>query len=194
MSTDSIDLPTPELTDDRRDAMWAALRQTIDADPHPAATHGWSWLHRHRRITVASVAGVVLASGGTAYAVHQSSSTPPASNTLFCYSKVSADRSDNAPGAGVMVAAATLPNGTITGPATITDPVDLCSQVYRDGALKLGVARLPGTAARVVTDQPVPALTAGVRTNGSIGVEPGGPGVCATVGMTPFIHYLLPSP
>lgn len=193
MNTDSIDLPAPELTDDRRDAIWAALRQTIDADPHPAAGRGRSWLHRHRRITVAGVAGVVLASGGTAYAVHQSTSTPPASNTLFCYSKVSADRSDNAPGAGVMVAAAILPNGTTPGNGMIDDPVALCGQVYRDGALRLGVAHLPGTAPRAA-NQPVPALTACVRADGSVGVEPGGPGVCATVGMTPFSHYLPPSP
>lgn len=193
MSTDSIDLPAPELTDDRRDAMWTALRQTIDADRHPAASGGRSWLHRHRRITVAGVAGVVLASGGTAYALHQSSSTPRASNTLFCYSKVSADRSGNAPGVTVVVAAETLPNGTTLGNGMIEDPVALCGQAYRDGALRLGVAHLPGTATRV-TNQPVPALTACVRSDGSVGVEPGGPAVCATVGMSPFTHYLPLSP
>jgi len=44
------------------------------------------------------------------------------------------------------------------------------------------------------TNDPVPQLTACVRADGTVGVEPGDPGVCATVGMTVFTHYLPASP
>jgi hypothetical protein len=153
------------------------------------STRSRSWLRRHRPIAVGGLAVVVLATGGTAYAVRQISSAPPASNALFCYSQVSADQGGNAPGTAVMVAAPTLPSGTTIGNGLISDPVALCSQAYRDGVVRLGVAHLPGSAPRA-TNQPVPRLTACVRDNGTVAVEPGGPGVCATVGMAPFTHYL----
>ncbi len=149
-------------------------------------------LRRHRRLTVAGVVAVVLAGGGTAYAVRHISSTPPASNSLYCYSEVSSDQGDNAPRVGAMVAAGTLPNGTTLGSGLIDDPVRVCGNLYRQGALKLGVARLPGPIT-LATDDPVPQLTACVRADGTVAVEPGGPAVCAAVGMTLFSHYLPPS-
>lgn len=162
---------------------------TTTEDPR----RGRSWLRRHRRLTVAALAAAVLATGGSAYAVRLISSTPPASNGLFCYSVVSSDQSDNAPGTGVTVAAPTLAAGTTVGDGMISEPVALCADLYRQGVLKLGVAHLsvPPTLA---TDDPVPRLTACVRGDGTVAVEPAGPAVCATIGMTVFTHYLPASP
>lgn len=82
----------------------------------------------------------------------------------------------------------TQPGGADPRRATITDPVGLCSNLYRQGVLKLGLARQPHPFV-LATNDPVPVLTACVRSDGTVAVEPGGETVCAEVGMVPFRGY-----
>lgn len=153
-------LPERAMPTSRQDAIRAALLEQVST---PATRHRRSW------VIGASVAGLIVAGGGAA-AAYVTEQSAPETNSVYCYSMPESGASHDFPGTTVTLLGA---NGT---DATIDDVVATCAQAWRDGVLVKG-SRQVGTDIAPGRNNPVPELTACVRTDDAVAVMPGGAGL-----------------
>lgn len=182
-------LPYPVLNTAETSAMCANLLKRITDNSEPMRRR---WFRSHPRWATGIIAAALLGSAGTAYAAISLSGTVAPSDSIFCYSEISSDTSINAPGTGVTVGSPMSIDQREQDPAYITEAVGTCASLWQQGVLKLGVAHY-APPANLPTGQPVPHLTACVRSDSTVGVIPGPTGVCPTIKMVAFTGYSAPS-
>lgn len=182
-------LPNPVLDSTRTATLRANLLERIADTAEPMRRR---WFRLHPRWAAGIVGAGVLGSAGTAYAAIALSGTAAPSNSIFCYSEVSTDIGPDAPGTGVTVGSPISIGQGQQDPVYITQAVATCASLWQQGVLKLGVAHYAAPAT-LPSGQPVPHLTACVRSDNTVGVVPGPTGVCPSVNMAAFTGYSAPS-
>jgi hypothetical protein len=170
MSTLQPDLIVAELPTHRAGAISAMLEQHVA---------GQLVAGRPRRLMPGATAtAAVLMLAACASVVAGDRATAPVTNTARarCYTSAS---SASAGGYGLLgtTVSLTKPDGT---PAQVTDALDVCTVLWRQGLLTLGQARL---GPRIGRNHPVPPLVVCVMPNGTAAVFPGRPRTCAKLGL-----------
>jgi hypothetical protein len=170
MSTLQPDLIVAELPSHRAAAIGALLEQHVAGQPVPG---------RPRRLMPgATAAAAVLLLAACASVVAGDRATAPVTNTARarCYTSVSPAPAGAYGLLGTTVSL-TKPDGS---PAQVTDALDVCAVLWRQGLLTTGKAGLGPLIGR---NHPVPELVACVMANGVAAVFPGGPRTCAKLGL-----------
>lgn len=130
-----------------------------------------------RRAVLVVVAGVVvLGSAGTAVAVQLTSTEVVDRSAARCYTSASKNFGDDFP--GTTIATASTSSASSAG---VADALSTCSDLWAQGYLTLGSARVNTTEPTDIP--PVPQLAACVLPNGQAGVFPGDPSTCQSLGL-----------
>lgn len=168
MSTLQPHLIVAELPTHRAAAIRALLERQVAVQPRP---------DRSRRLMPAAACAVLLLAA-CASVVAGDHASAPVTNTARagCYTSASP-----APARGYGLLGTTVsltnPDGT---PGHVTDALDVCAVLWRQGLLTLGKA---GLGSRIGSNHPVPPLVACVMPNGVAAVFPGRPRTCANLGL-----------
>jgi hypothetical protein len=170
MSTHRPDLIVAELPSHRAAAIRALLEQHVAGQPVLA--------RRRRLMPTATAAVAVLLLAACASVVAGDHATAPVTNTAQarCYTSA---RTTPARGYGQLGTTVSLTNLDGT-PAHVTDALDVCALLWRQGLLTVGKA---GLGARIGSNHPVPPLVACVLPTGIAAVFPGRPHSCANLGL-----------
>ena len=160
--------PIREFTGPRADAVDTMLREVV-ADSRPAV--------RAPRRLVPVLVGALVAGGAVAGAslAHQVFAPATDRSLARCHTTADLGRGNDFPGTAV---AAADRNGNVT----IDRAVDACADLWRQGLLTAGTDKVgePNPDGRAT----VPALVGCVDPDGIAAVFPGGPGLCASLGLT----------
>jgi hypothetical protein len=137
---------------------------------------------RSRRIRYAltGAGAAVLVAGGGAVAYSSLSSSAPVVDraSARCYSIASYHAGNNFPGTTVSSASAAGQSGQ----SQVANALDVCTDLWRQGFLQLGVASVTAHPDTAVA-HPVPPLAACVLPDGRAAIFPGGPTTCAHLGL-----------
>lgn len=161
----------PEMTDVRTDAIRDTVLAQIRTEPERR--------HRTIRRRFAIWGGIgLLVVGGIATAATAIVQSQRVTNSDIVYCFASAER--GADGQFTYAAATLHDSSTNTG--NVADPISVCQDMWRRGALDKNADQLSATQA----PHAVPAqLQVCVMDDGSPAVVPGRPGVCQSAGLAP---------